>query len=372
MAKIKLQDLKIAIVYDHLNTDYGGAELVLKNLLTIFPQADFFTSIYNQQKVRWIKQTIITTWLNHLAIFKNHHRLAGLLMPMAFESLDFSAYQLIISVSGGAAKGIITKPHQLHLCYLLTPTRYLFSHQPAYWQQPILQLPLLKQLSQLAKSYLSWWDKIAAYRPDELIAISQEVAKRSKQFYHRPIKQIIYPPVKLASTVINPLGNFYLIIARLVTYKQIDLAIQAALKFNKKLLIIGDGPQKQFLIKLAKNSPNIKFLGQLNSKQKNHYLATCKALILPGIEDFGISALEANSFAKPVILDHRSGAAEILHHKIHAIHLAEQTLASYQQAFSDLETTLWDQNKLQANAQLYQEKNFQTQFRQTVLNFYQQ
>lgn len=373
MAENPLSKLKIAIVYDHLNTQYGGAELVLKNLLAAFPQADFFTSIYNPQKVHWLKIKVQTTWLNNFYFLRCHHRLAGLLMPLAFESLDLSAYQIVISVSGGSAKGIITQAQQLHLCYLLTPTRYLFSHQQDYWQKPIFKLPIIKFLAKGAKKYLTAWDKVAAFRPDQLIAISNKIAQRSQQYYHRGCTKIIYPPVKIStSQPATPVEqDFYLVIARLVSYKKIDLAIKACIKFKKNLFIIGTGPHQSVLQKLSKNQHNIKFLGNLNSKEKNAYLASCKALILPGIEDFGISALEANSFGKPVILNQESGASEIIKNKINGIHLKQQNLPAYQQAFNQIETQNWDKKILINNAQLYQEQSFQTNFKQSVLNFYQ-
>ena len=165
--KSALTKLNIALVYDHLNTHYGGAELVIQNLLDIFPQADLYSSIFNPTKVHWLKKQVTTTFLQKIPVIKNHHRLAGLLMPIAFEQLNLSAYDLVISISGAMAKGLITRANQLHLCYLLTPTRVLYSHAQQYQQtHSFTKLPVVKQLFQASTRYLKWWDQVAAHRPD--------------------------------------------------------------------------------------------------------------------------------------------------------------------------------------------------------------
>lgn len=408
-----LSKLKVAIVYDHLNTPFGGAELVLKNLFNIFPQADLISSIHNPLKTRWLKNNppnkIKTSFLQKIPILNRHHRLASLLMPIAFEQLNLSQYQLIISVSSYAAKGIISTPKQLHINYLLTPTRFLYSHQEDYFNSIFyLKLPIVKQLAQLAFNYLKLWDKIAVWRPDKIIAISQLVANRCLQYCQRPADGIIYPPVKnrLASTDCSTLQTisdreqtppYLLIISRLVAYKKIDLVIKACFMAKKNLIIIGNGPAKKHLQKLINQlekqpsrsnnqtkkqsiqptsqltTATVRLIGEQSEQVKNSYLANCQALILPGIEDFGIVALEANIFGKPVILHQASGSAEVAK----GISISQLSVNDYLLAFKKLDkqhqhycNSLIKQQLID-NALLYQEKNFQKQFFEQINSFWQ-
>lgn len=373
---IKPSKLKVAIVYDHLNTKYGGAELVLQNLLKKFPQADFFTSIYNPKKATWLKNyissnktQIYTTFLQKIPILNKNHRFASLFMPLAFEQLDLNKYQLVISVSGQAAKGIITNANQLHINYMLTPARFLYSHKTAYLKsRRLFQLPGIKQLAKGAFNYLKWWDQAAAWRPDKIIAISNLAAQRCKNYYHRPADEVIYPPVKIlpmATVKYKSVDHdFYLIITRLVAYKKIDLAIKACIQSRQALKIIGSGPEYKKLQKLIKkySQDKIELLGQKNETQKYLYLANCKALILPGIEDFGITGLEANAAGKPVILHQKSGAAEV----VCGIKIKRLTVKAYTQAFAKLNKIQFSSNKLQKKAAQYSQKKFQQKFSQSV------
>jgi len=184
--------MKVAIVYDRVNK-WGGAERVLLVLHKMFPDAPLYTSVYDEKSAPWagVFPKIITSFLQYLPFAKNNHELLPFLMPLAFESFDFSGFDLVISVTSEAAKGIITKPETLHVCYCLTPTRYLWSHHDQYFKNTIFKI-----LSKPFIVYLKKWDKIAAQRPDRMIAISTEVKNRIKKYYQREVK-IVFPPVNV-------------------------------------------------------------------------------------------------------------------------------------------------------------------------------
>src|SRR3989338_4440016 len=183
--------MKVALVYDRVNK-WGGAERVLLALHKIFPDAPLYTSVYDNDKAPWAKVfKIKTSFLQNFPFASQNHEFYAPLMPLVFESFSFDEYDLVISVTSEAAKGILTKPQTKHICYCLTPTRYLWSGYEDYFKNPILRF-----ISKQVVFYLRFWDKIASQRPDVLIAISKEVQKRIKKYYDRD-SSIIYPPLML-------------------------------------------------------------------------------------------------------------------------------------------------------------------------------
>jgi len=237
-------------------------------------------------------------------------------MPLAFESFSFDEYDLVISVTSEAAKGVITKPGTVHVCYCLTPTRYLWSGYDEYFKNQLLRF-----IAKPIILYLKAWDKIAAQRPDRFIAISQEVKKRIKKYYDRN-SEVIYPPLQIPnskSQITNNSKNtkhkildtgYFLVVSRLVPYKRIDIAVKAFNKLKLPLKIVGDGSEKETLEQMAES--NIEFLGYLTDKELVGYYKECQALIFPGKEDFGLTILEAQSFGKPVIAFEGGGALETI------------------------------------------------------------
>lgn len=224
-------------------------------------------------------------------------------MPVAFEQFSFSEYDLVISLTSEAAKGIFTKPGTKHICYCLTPTRYLWSGYDEYFKNPALRM-----LAAPAVSYLRKWDKIASKRPDAIVAISKEVKKRIKKYYDLD-SVVIYPPVDMRGQVTsnkkqvkNKKSDYFLIVSRLskfTKYKRIDLAIQACNELKLPLKIIGVGNWKKELQKMA--GPTIEFLGEVDDETLRSYYQNCRALIFPALEDFGLTVIEAQKFGKPVI-----------------------------------------------------------------------
>lgn len=285
---------RVALVYDRM-TKWGGAERVLLVLHELFPKAPLYTSIYNFQTAPWAK--VFPHIYVGISFLHSHHELVPWLMPLAFEHFDFSNYDLVISITSESAKGIITKPGTKHICYCLTPTRYLYSHGQTYLSNPLFHL--------VAK-YLRYWDQIAAHRPDYYLAISKTVQNRIQKYYSLP-SEIVYPPVDtdFFTPATRPSSDYFLVVSRLVEYKNINQLISVFNSLTDKLIIVGCGS-----LKLQKYNPNTKLVGQVSDEQLRDYYQNCKALVFMHEEDFGLVPLEAQACGKPVIALNIGGATE--------------------------------------------------------------
>ena len=364
--------MKTAIVYDRVNK-FGGAERVLLALNELFPDAPLYTAVYSPQKASWAKvfPKVIPSWLQKIPLASDRHEHFPYLMPLVFESFDFSEFDLVISVTSEAAKGIITKPKTKHICYLLTPTRYLWSHYDFYFNKPpssFKAYPFMKTLSKPIVNYLRSWDKVAAYRPDEVIAISTAVKKRIKRYYNRDSK-VIFPPVeteKFISLKKVKEKDYYLFVSRLVPYKRPDLAIEAFNELGLSLIVIGDGSEEQKL--KAKAKPNIKFINYLTDEKLAGYYQRTRGLIFPQEEDFGIVALEAQAAGTPVIAFKAGGALDTIIEGKTGIFFEKQNKQSLIRAVKKMEKTRFRREDLVNNAQKYSKEVFKKEFRKFVEN----
>lgn len=296
--------MKIALIYDRVNK-FGGAERVLLALHEIWPSAPIYTAIYNPSRARWSKFfRIIPSFMNKLPFSSTKHEIFPLLTPYAFESFNFDNYDVVISITSSDAKAIVTKPTTLHICYCLTPTRYLWSGYALYRHQPGVGIfnPFVRFAMNIFSPQMRMWDYILSHRPDRYIAISQTVAKRINSFYKRTAV-VIYPPID--TKLFHPPArkknsDYYLIVSRLVPYKKIDYAVAAFNQLGWKLKIIGGGIDADRLKKHARK--NIEFVyGDLTDEKLCWYYQNCKALIFPGEEDFGLTSVEAQACGTPVI-----------------------------------------------------------------------
>ena len=345
--------MKVALVYDRVNK-WGGAERVLLALKKIFPNADLFTSVYDKKNAAWANEfNVKTSFLQKLPFSKSHHDIYAVLMPLAFESFNFDSYDLVISVTSEAAKGIITKPKTLHICYLLTPTRYLWSGYDIYFRNI-----LFKFFSMPFVYYLRSWDKIASKRPDKIITISSEVAKRAKKYYQVDSK-IIYPPLILKDLdKAEPKGNggFFLVVSRFVYYKRLDLAIKAFNKLGLPLKIVGVGKLENGLKNIANS--NIEFLGNLTDSKLSFYYKNCKALVFPGNEDFGLVMAEAQGFGKPVVAFRGGGATDIIKEGVTGEFFNNQNEQSLIEAVEKFNLKTYNTELCIENAQKFSFENF--------------
>ncbi len=355
--------MKVALVYDRVNK-WGGAERVLLALHKIFPDAPLFTSVYNKKTAKWAEVfEIKTSFLQNFPFAKSFHEFYALLMPIAFEAFNFDKYDLVISVTSEAAKGIITKPTTMHICYCLTPTRYLWSGYDQYFKNPILRF-----FSKPAVSYLKNWDKVAAFRPDKYIAISTAVQSRIKKYYKRD-SEIIYPPSEMANgkwQMANgkKIEDFFLIVSRLVYYKRVDIAVTAFNKLGFPLKIIGVGRKEANLKNVAKS--NIEFLGELTDEKLSYYYKNCKALIFTGIEDFGLVMAEAQSFGKPVIAFRGGGAIDIIKEGITGEFFESQTPESLVKALEKFNSKSYNTNLCKENSEKFSFETFKKQLLEVI------
>ncbi|HQM15746.1 MAG TPA: glycosyltransferase [Candidatus Woesebacteria bacterium] len=326
----KLKQARVAVVYDRVNINYGGGEQVVQALGQIFPQAHLFTSVCDHNRAQWTKSfpKIHTSFLNRISWLRTQHRWLLPLMPLAFESLDLSEYDLIISVTSGEAKGIITRADQLHLCYLLSPPKYLYHYQDEYLQSnTLVKLPVFNWLIKQIFKYLLWWDQAATHRPNSIITLSHSISQLASRLYHFPCFPVIYPPLDMInlSTSLNnselkrlKLPKKYdVIVSRLVFYKRVDLAIQATINLGRNLVIVGDGPQKKKLSKLVKqinrnHQVKIIFLGSQPQNVVNSIIKHATLFLSLGIDDFGLAPIQAFMLGKVTVIHQQSGVAELL------------------------------------------------------------
>lgn len=300
--------MKIALVHEHLAQD-GGAERTLKVLAEIFPAAPIYTLVYNPKRANpfFKDKKIITSFIQKLPWAKTKYPWYLSLMATAVEKYDLSGYDLVFSSNSAFAKGVITLSSCLHICYCHSPTRYLWSDTIRY----VEELPYARIFRKLIPFYLTklrLWDRLAADRPDLMIANSANVQTRITKYYRRK-SDIIYPPVETSHfQVSTEAGNYFLIGGRLVSYKRYDLAVAAFNKLGIPLKIFGEGPELKYLQKIAK--PNIEFLGKVSDGERASLFSHCQAFIHPQEEDFGLTALETMASGRPVIALAVGGALE--------------------------------------------------------------
>ena len=307
--------MKIAFVHDWLVT-YAGAERVLEQMLNCFPEADLFSTVefLKDNEKDFIKnKKVKTSFIQKLPFAKKKYRNYLPLMPLALEQLDLSGYDLIISSSHAVAKGIISGPNQIHICMCYTPIRYAWDLQNQYLKDSKLEKGVKGFFLKLILHYIRIWDKSNSSGVDHFIAISNFISKRIKKFYGRD-SDVIYPPVDLEKFKLNSevRSDYYVTCSRMVSYKKIDLIVDTfsnELK-DKKLLVIGDGPDRKKIQKLAKS--NVTFLGSANDEILYDKISNSKAFIFAAYEDFGIAPIEAQSCGTPVIAFGKGGALETI------------------------------------------------------------
>lgn len=328
--------MKVALVYDHVNR-VGGAERVLAALQKLYPEAPLFTCVYNPELAPWARSfQVKTSFLQHIPFANKFHEFFPGIPYLAMESFDFSGFNVVISVTSAEGKSIITSPKTLHICYCLTPTRYLWSHYHDYFNTKWLRgvtLPFV--------SILRIYDILVAQRPDVMVAISETVSLRIHHYYRRK-SQVIYPPVDLnlfKPSDRNP-KDYYLVVSRLVRYKHIELVIEACNRLKRNLKIVGSGPESNNLRKIS--GPTIEFLGNLMEAKLIGYYQDCRALIFPQEEDFGITQIEALACGRPVITYKKGAALEIQKEGITGEFFTEQKVESLIAAIKRMEAAIYD------------------------------
>lgn len=297
-------EVRAAIVHYWLLNRRGG-ERVLDALCRLLPEADVFTLFCDPRVLspEVARHRITASFLNPL---RRWHRSLLPLMPMALESFDLRGYDLVVSSESGPAKGVITASGTRHICYCHTPMRYLWDLYPAYrndYTRSRLKRVAMAPLS----NYLRLWDFASAARVDSFIANSANVQRRIWKTYRRE-SEVIYPPVDVESFYSKAAEDYFLIVSELVAYKQVDYAVRAFTSSGRRLKIAGDGPEYRQLARLA--GPSVEFCGRVSDSELRELYARCRAFVMPGEEDFGITPVEALASGKPVLALGRGGALE--------------------------------------------------------------
>jgi glycosyltransferase involved in cell wall biosynthesis len=365
--------MRIALVHDFLK-EYGGAERVLEGLHEIYPEAPVYTAFYSPKHLGKFAEKfkgwdIRTTWAQKIPWITKLYSPLRLLTPLFWESLNFSDYDVVISSTNVyGAKGIITKPTTLHICYCHTPPRFLYGYPTALgWEKHLWG----RFIGLLMNHTLRQYDFLAAQRVDYFIAGSKNGQERITKFYRRD-SNVIYPPVELPHLQIKGLNNkgtYYLCVGRLAAAKRIDLAIDACIQLGVPLKIVGTGREEGKLHEFSKlhaGQGKIEFLGDVSDSELSELYQNCKALIFPAIEeDFGIVPVEAMSFGKPVVGFNSGGVRETVIDGKTGILFDESTVESLVTSLKKFETMTFSEEECKKQARKFSKE----QFKQNIKSF---
>jgi glycosyltransferase involved in cell wall biosynthesis len=342
--------LKVAIVHDWL-TNQGGGERVVCALHEAFPDAPIYTSVFNAERLpQFADLDVRTSFLQHWPLAKSRHQLYPTLRTVAFESFDLSQYDVVISSSSAEAKGVITGPSAIHICYLHTPTRYYWSDYAKYRRQTGFGLlsPLVRLIMPGVIEKMRLWDFAAAGRVDHFITNSAYVAKRTNKYYRRQ-STVIHPPIDGDRFQIKrgPKRG-YVVVSRLIPYKRVDLAVVACTKLNLPLTVVGDGSEMEKLKAMA--GPSIRFTGRLTDQGVARELSEASAFIFTAEEDFGLTPLEAMASGIPVLAYGKGGARETVVHGQTGTFFNEQSVNALVEALKKFDPSAYDPEALRSYA----------------------
>lgn len=363
---VSVSDLKIAVVHDWLVT-YGGAERVLEQILTLFPQADLFTlcDFFDDDRRRHILgKTPTTSILQKMPWAKSKYRSYLPLMPMAVEQFDLSDYDLVISSSHAVARGVLTTSDQLHLSYINNTMVYAWDMYHHYLRSAGLHRGLRGMIAKAIMHYIRNWDAASGHRVDRYIANSEYMSRRIAKLYGREA-EVIYPPVEVEAFELQSLKeDYYVTVSRLVPFKRIDLIVEAFNRMpDRKLIIIGDGPEMKKLQAAA--GSNIEFLGFRNRETVNEYVKKARAFLFSSAEPFGIAVVEAQACGTPVIAYGRGAAPEIIADGESGLffhHQKADELADAVERFEKIKHW-FEPERIRANAMRFSSDSFREQFR---------
>jgi glycosyltransferase involved in cell wall biosynthesis len=356
--------LKIAFVVSWLN-QHGGAERVLEAVHELYPDAPIYTSIADLRALpaTYRDWDIRVSFLNRFPGVHRHHQLFLPFFPLAFESLDLHGYDVVLSIPSAFAHGVLTSSATRHLCYCLTPARFLWQYREYVENEAVgrsarFLLPLLI-------SPLRQWDRLAAERVDEFFAISRLVQSRIAKFYRRT-SSIVYPPVAVSDFQVldSEVGDYFLIVSRLVPYKRVDLAVQAFNQLGLPLVIAGDGRDRARLEKMAQ--PNIRFAGRVSDVERRRLMARCRAFVFPGEEDFGIAPLEANASGRPAIAFAGGGALDTIIEGLNGVFFREPSAGSLAERVRTFDPSQFEPLGIRAHAERFDVRVFQAKMRELV------
>ncbi|WP_043458664.1 glycosyltransferase [Gluconacetobacter diazotrophicus] len=307
--------LKVAVVHEWLE-HFAGSERVVEQILKVFPQAEIFAIVdFMPPSERGMlgQRKVTTTFIQHLPFARKRFRNYIGLMPIAIEQLDLSGFDLVISSNHAVAKGVITGPDQIHICYVHSPMRYAWDMQAAYLKQSGLERGPKGLFARWLLHRLRNWDVRSANGVDVFIANSSYIQRRIRKVYRRS-SVVIYPPVDVTRfRPVVQVRDAYVVVSRLVPYKRVDLVVEAFRRMpQRRLIVVGDGPERDQIVAVAAGAPNIEMRGKVGSEELLHLMQAARAFVFAAEEDFGIAMVEAQACGTPVIAFGRGGALDIV------------------------------------------------------------
>ena len=356
--------MKIALVHDFLVQD-GGAERVLKVFHEIWPDAPTFTLLYDPSRMGELfrGKDVRTSFLQRMPFALKRYKWFMPLMPMATERYNLNEFDVVLSSTSAFAKGIITRPETLHVCYCHTPTRYLWSDTHSYTAELGLPGPV-KKLVPFMLTNIRVWDRQAADRVDRFVANSKTVQRRITKYYKRD-SDLIHPPVETHRFSVARLpGNYYVAGGRLVAYKRFDIVVRAFNKLGIPLKIFGEGPERARLQEMSKK--NIEFVGKVGEREKADLYRNALAYIHPQEEDFGITAVEAMASGRPVIAYRKGGAVETVIENETGVFIEEQNWEELANQIIRFDAAAFDPQKIRAHAEQYDVVEFKRKMKAYV------
>ncbi len=362
--------MKIALVHDDF-TQEGGAENLFAEIAQIYKDAPIYTSLVDWQKLPKSidRNRLHPSFMQKIPFATKFYKLLLPLYPLAFESFDLSGFDLVISSTTRFAKGIITPARTTHICYINSVPRFL--HHPRHKKSYLP--PLFEFILKPFTTWLKKWDMAAAARVDFYIANSQNVASSVKEIYGQNA-QVVYPfadtdffkPAKIHNWRLKS-QNYYLLVSRLVRWKKIEIAVEAANNLGINLFIVGDGPHKSRLKRLAKD--NISFFGKVSKEKLKELYQNAQALIVTQDEDFGIAAVEAQACGTPVIAYNHGGQKEIVKNGLTGLFFSSQSASSLEDAINASSAVKWNLAEIRKNGQRFSKTRFARDFKVKINDY---
>ena len=360
-------EMRVALVCDWL-TNVGGAEKVLLELHQMYPEAPIFTSQYDPKGIDWFKDADVRTGSLQKYPAKLR-RLIGPLRQRWFSHLDLSEYDLVISVTGAEAKAVKV-PNGIHICYCHVPTQYYWQMYKDYIKNPGFGVlnPVVRLFFRIMVRPLRRADYKAAQRPDYFVTISDYAKEMILKYYKRE-SVVIHPPVEtsiFSNWDDNSRGRVYITTSRQVNWKRIDLAVKACLMTQRKLLVIGEGPEHKKLVKLAEGTKLIEFLPMMKKEELAEYLAGAKGYLFPSLEPFGIAPVEAMAAGCPVIAYKEGGAVDYVEEGKNGVFFEKQTAKSLAEAILKFEKMKFKREKVSQMAKRFDTERFDREIKNYV------
>lgn len=362
--------MKVALVHDYL-THLGGAERVLASFRTLWPDAPIYTLLYNSTECDGVfgDADVRTSFLQRIPFATRYHRVLPLLMPLAIEQFDLSSYDLVVSSSASFAKGALTDVGTKHVCYCHTPMRYAWGGSHSLTRS-FRSFRLARPFLPVGLNYLRMWDSHSATRPDAYLANSRAVQSRIAKYYRRDAV-VVHPPVLTERFTRDPVDggrDGIVMLGRLLPYKGFDIGIRAAAIASVRLTILGDGPERRRLERLAQRlGADVQFAGRCTDAEVVDHLYNASALLFPGIEDFGIVPLEAMLAGCPVVARAAGGALETVRDGETGILVHDSSPASFATALQRVSEMSFDRSALRTYAMQFSEERFRTEVHDAIM-----